>query len=391
MQGRRIAAQWQVAVTITAVIALAAIATLVSRTGDGSGLPQGPGASIAAHRDPQHVSQVLAAARQKAADAAAAASPTPAATPTLRDALLAADALGKAGRIAEPTPTLQQSLEAADALIKAGVLEPPPSLEQTLRAADELARAGIIPPTIEQSMIAADKLRIAGLLPSDGAPLPAAEQTPTLRDALLAADAIRIANEAQQQALAAPPQSAPEPAFTPVAVQPTLPPPPPPPAPTSTPVPPPPPPPPAPTAAPQPEQSGGTGYWDANFTAQVLALVNQRRASAGLGPVAVESRLEQSARDYAKVLADNNWFSHTGPDGSTLVTRVTATGFPFDVQIGEVLAWGTDHWQPAEIVQAWMDSPGHKEQLLGPYTRAGAGCYFTDAGSTVRCVIDFAG
>jgi hypothetical protein len=127
MQGRRIAAQWQVAVTITAVIALAAIATLVSRTGDGSGLPQGPGASIAAHRDPQHVSQVLAAARQKAADAAAAASasasPTPAATPTLRDALLAADALGKAGRIAEPTPTLQQSLEAADALIKAGDLD----------------------------------------------------------------------------------------------------------------------------------------------------------------------------------------------------------------------------------------------------------------------------
>jgi uncharacterized protein YkwD len=136
----------------------------------------------------------------------------------------------------------------------------------------------------------------------------------------------------------------------------------------------------------------GSGYWDEGFTQQVLALVNQRRAAAGLGSLAPEPRLAQAARAYAKTLADDEWFSHTGPDGSTLVTRVEATGFPFDVQIGEVLAWGTDNWQPAEIIEAWMDSPGHREQILGPYTRAGAGCYFTNPGNpTVRCVIDFAG
>jgi hypothetical protein len=84
MQGRRIAAHWQVAAITAVVIALAAIALLVSNTGDGSGLPHG----FAAQREQQRVSQALAAARQKAADASAAtaASPTPEATPTRPEA-----------------------------------------------------------------------------------------------------------------------------------------------------------------------------------------------------------------------------------------------------------------------------------------------------------------
>ena len=67
--------------------------------------------------------------------------------------------------------------------------------------------------------------------------------------------------------------------------------------------------------------------------------------------------------------------------------------FAFDTQLGEVLAWGGD-WSPEGIVQAWMDSPAHREQLLEPvYARAGAGCYFRMEGpvTAVRCVMDFAG
>ena len=357
MQGRRIAAHWPLAVF---VIALAGIALLfVSRGGSsGSTAPR-----LVGQQAPRYESQALAAVTEPTA----ATEPTAVATPTLLETLHAVDALVRAGAMPAPTstPTLKETLQAADALVKSGAIAPPPSLEQVL--------------------VAADKLRIAGVLPSPQPP-------PTLEEILRAADAIRIASQPKQQG--APPQaplveptSTPVPPAPPTAVPPTIAPPtvaPP----TSTPVPPPP----APSSTPATGKTqGGTGFWDADFTAQVFAIVNQRRASAGLGPVTVESRLTQSARDYAKVLADNNWFSHTGPDGSTLVTRVTATGFPFDVQIGEVLAWGTDHWQPSEIVQAWMDSPGHKEQLLGPYTRAGAGCYFTDNGSTVRCVMDFAG
>jgi uncharacterized protein YkwD len=134
------------------------------------------------------------------------------------------------------------------------------------------------------------------------------------------------------------------------------------------------------------------GWYDAAYDAQVLALVNERRAAAGLGPVTTEPRLAAAAAAYARVLAERDWFSHTGPDGSTLVTRAEAAGFPFEVQLGEVLAMGTDGWRPAGVVQAWMDSPGHKAQLMGPYTRAGVSCYFVPAKNvTVRCVMEFAG
>jgi uncharacterized protein YkwD len=142
-----------------------------------------------------------------------------------------------------------------------------------------------------------------------------------------------------------------------------------------------------------PIENAGNGWWDAAFEAQVFAVVNQRRAEAGLAPMSVEPRLTQASRDYAKVLADHNHFSHTGPDGSSLVSRIEAAGFPFTVQVGEVLAWGSDGWPPADIVKAWMDSPSHREQILSPvYTRAGIGCYFTDDGQfMVRCVMDLAG
>lgn len=372
MQGRKIVAQVSLAGVL---VALTATAVLLASRADGDR----NASAWRAPAEPARVSQALGATTRRTPVA----SPTPAATPTLRETLLAANELVRAGLMPSPapTPTLKQILESADALVKIGAIDPPPTLRETLIAADELVRAGVIPPppTLEQVLLAADKLRIAGLLPA-----PAPQPTPTLEEILLAADAIRIANEPPPAPVAPPP--APAPTSTPAPPPPALPSAPPP---TSTPAPPPPPP---STSTPvATNQSGGTGFWDANFTAQVLALVNQRRASAGLGPVSSEPRLEQAARGYAKVLADTNTFAHVGPDGSTLVTRVTATGFPFDVQIGEVLAWGSDHWQPAEIVQAWMDSPGHREQLLGPYTRAGAGCYFTDNGSTVRCVIDFAG
>ena len=125
----------------------------------------------------------------------------------------------------------------------------------------------------------------------------------------------------------------------------------------------------------------------------MLALVNAQRANAGLRPVGSDARLTNAAAPYAKMLADNHWFSHTGPDGSTLVTRDEAAGFPFTVQVGEVLAMGSDGWPADGVVQAWMDSPPHREQLLNAaYTRAGLGCAFSREHGVlmVRCAMEFA-
>ncbi|MBI5288715.1 MAG: CAP domain-containing protein [Chloroflexi bacterium] len=296
-------------------------------------------------------------------------------TPTLGEILIAADQVERArdfySRIITPTPTLAELLVAADQVQRAQdyferIATPTPTLAEILKAADAVQRAR-------------DFFERIADLPAQPAQAPG----PTLEESMIAADQLTRFAEYVKGVTEAPPAPPPAPAPTDTPAPPPSPPPPPPP--TSTPVPPP-----APRSG---RVEAGTGYYDLAFEAEVLSLVNQRRAQMGLGPLSVEPRLERAAKDYAKVLADNDWFSHTGPDGSTLVSRVEAAGFPFTVQVGEVLAWGSNGWPPADIVQAWMNSPSHYAQIMGAvYTRAGVGCYFTrEATLTVRCAMDLAG
>jgi uncharacterized protein YkwD len=147
-----------------------------------------------------------------------------------------------------------------------------------------------------------------------------------------------------------------------------------------------PPPPPSPRAA------TGAGWYDAEYAGRVFDLVNRERSRAGLAPLAVEPRLAASATAYARVLSDWGRLSHVGPRGSTLVTRAEAAGFPFTVLEGEVLAWGNFGWTPEAMVRAWLNSPPHRQDILGPaFSRAGIGCYATPAnGVTIYCVMDLA-
>ncbi len=151
-------------------------------------------------------------------------------------------------------------------------------------------------------------------------------------------------------------------------------------------------PPPAPPPPP-PSTATDAGWYDAAFAGRVRDLINVERSRIGLRPLAVEPRLTASATAYAKVLSDRGSLSHVGPDGSTLVTRAEAAGFPFTVQEGEVLAWGNQGWPPEAVVRAWLNSPPHREEILSPvFTRAGIGCYFTPANNvTVYCAMDLAG
>lgn len=158
------------------------------------------------------------------------------------------------------------------------------------------------------------------------------------------------------------------------------------------------------TSSPRPEmassQSGARAplaapdtFPDAAYTRGVWDEVNVLRAQAGLVPVTVEARLERAATGYASLMAAANWFSHTGPDGSSFIDRLAAAGFPFDTQVGEVLALAPDGSDPQELARAWMDSPAHRAQILGPYSRAGLGCAWSVDGAgarIVRCAMEFA-
>ncbi|MBT2364256.1 CAP domain-containing protein [Streptomyces sp. ISL-10] len=112
--------------------------------------------------------------------------------------------------------------------------------------------------------------------------------------------------------------------------------------------------------------------------AQVLALVNEERAAAGCGPVTASERLTQAADDYSDVMADSGVMSHTGPDGSTMTTRVEAAGYAWST-LGENIARGQA--DAASVMDAWMQSPGHRANILNcSFNELGIGVHFGDGG-----------
>ena len=100
------------------------------------------------------------------------------------------------------------------------------------------------------------------------------------------------------------------------------------------------------------------------FSERVVELVNAERAKASVAPLAVNSQLTESARRYAGYLGEAGFFSHVGPDGSTLVTRNIAAGYRDPTWLGENIAAG--YWSPESVVAAWMESLAHRSNILDP-------------------------
>jgi len=107
-------------------------------------------------------------------------------------------------------------------------------------------------------------------------------------------------------------------------------------------------------------RSAATG--DAALEDQVTALVNQERAEAGCDPVRTDERLRTAARGHSRDMATNDYFSHTAPNGSTFVDRVAAAGYPREQAGGENIAMG--YRTPAAVMAGWMDSDGHRANIL---------------------------
>jgi len=90
--------------------------------------------------------------------------------------------------------------------------------------------------------------------------------------------------------------------------------------------------------------------------------LNRTREKRNRDRVRVSSPLERAAQDYAQNLSRNNYFSHTGRDGSDAMDRArTANCNCFAV--GENLAKGQRNTD--QVFDAWMDSPDHRRNMLG--------------------------
>lgn len=93
---------------------------------------------------------------------------------------------------------------------------------------------------------------------------------------------------------------------------------------------------------------------------QMLTLVNAERTKAGCQPVRLDARLNAAATKHSQDMAKNNFFSHTGRDGSTFVTRIKREGYT--APRSENIAAGNTTAQAT--MRQWMNSTGHRRNIL---------------------------
>ncbi|MER7407583.1 CAP domain-containing protein [Streptomyces sp. NPDC000070] len=122
-----------------------------------------------------------------------------------------------------------------------------------------------------------------------------------------------------------------------------------------------------------------TALWARPFTPDGLAgvaaavtdLTNRERARAGLPPLAADPLLTVAAQAHSADMVARAFYSHTAPGGSRPWDRAAAAGSTRR-SIGENIACGQR--SPAEVVEGWMNSPGHRANILKPgFTHLGVG------------------
>ena len=107
------------------------------------------------------------------------------------------------------------------------------------------------------------------------------------------------------------------------------------------------------------------------FEAQVVELTNVERAKYGLAPLEMYSPLMAVAREKSEDMARNNYFSHTSPTYGSPFDQMKAAGISYRAA-GENIAQGQR--TPEEVVQAWMNSEGHRANILkANFTHIGVG------------------
>ena len=118
-----------------------------------------------------------------------------------------------------------------------------------------------------------------------------------------------------------------------------------------------------------------------DFVASVVARVNQLRAAgatcgttayAPAGPLSWSPVLTQAAAVHSQDMVTNDFFSHTGSNGSTLSSRVNATGYAWS-SLGENIAAG--YGTVNNVMAGWIASPGHCANIMNPnFTQLGVAC-----------------
>jgi uncharacterized protein YkwD len=115
------------------------------------------------------------------------------------------------------------------------------------------------------------------------------------------------------------------------------------------------------------------------LAADVLTMVNTERANnGGIPPVSAHAASAKVAFDYSIDMVARNFFDHINPECEDPGVRLTRAGIGWSTY-GENIAQGQT--TAAQVMTAWMNSPGHRANILNPaFTRLGVGA--SQAGGT---------
>ncbi|SFK41570.1 uncharacterized protein, YkwD family [Halobacillus dabanensis] len=113
------------------------------------------------------------------------------------------------------------------------------------------------------------------------------------------------------------------------------------------------------------------GYELEEFEQEVVALVNKEREERGLEPLQTHNRLSALANVKSQDMADNSYFSHTSPTYGSPFDMMDEFDFRYRTA-GENIAAGQR--TPEQVVDGWMNSEGHRANILHEdFTHIGVG------------------
>jgi uncharacterized protein YkwD len=140
---------------------------------------------------------------------------------------------------------------------------------------------------------------------------------------------------------------------------------------------------PAAPAQPAPPEQPPAPAAPAGYEKTLLREINQVRAQNGLGALRSSAPLAEAAEFHSKNMAARGFFAHESADGSSFWKRVErfypSRGFNY-WSAGENLAYGSPSMSPDGAVRAWMNSPGHRANMLSrTWTEIGIGAVHVDS------------
>ena len=134
--------------------------------------------------------------------------------------------------------------------------------------------------------------------------------------------------------------------------------------------------------------------------AELLRLHNEARAEHGAGSFCVQQNLMSSAQEHAGDMLERDFYAHETPEGLTPADRISRAGHFFATygennnRVSGAYGGEPDANDLLEAFESWMDSQGHRENLINSTFRevgfgVSTGSYTPEPGTTMMYVVNF--